>query len=217
MGNANGLALAEGLRHNHTLRTFKSDSEDFSASATRDALRHALDYNFIVLDLDIGQYESSDLDFEESVQRNRELLRTWRVLASLARCGICWGLQSLTFSDFRCQLFSYFMPLACTLKPRFFSVADSQRVEPCIMATPGRASVDVGLAHEISQSSAKPLNAEVTPQQHLRDDVEQEVTMMLAEAGDEVELLLCEAVDLAQTLQLSKAELFEDELCYIIL
>ena len=35
---------------------------------------------------------------------------------------------------------------------------------------------------------------------------------MLAEAGDEVELQLCEAVDLAQTLQLSKAELFEDEL-----
>ena len=57
----------------------------------------------------------------------------------------------------------------------------------------------------------------MTPQQHLRDDVEQEVKMMLAEAGDEVELLLCEAVDLAQTLQLSKAELFEDELCYIIL
>ena len=52
----------------------------------------------------------------------------------------------------------------------------------------------------------------MTPQQHLRDDVEQEVKMMLAEAGDEEDLSQCEAADLAQTLQLSKAEPFEDEL-----
>ena len=76
MGNASGLALAEALRHNHTLRTSKSDLEDLSAAAIRDALRHALDYNFIFMDLEIGQYESSVWDFEESLQCNRELLRT---------------------------------------------------------------------------------------------------------------------------------------------
>ena len=69
--------------------------------------------------------------------------------------GIFWGLQSLTISDFHGPLFSYFMPLVCTLKPQFFSVVDRRRVESCIMATPGRASVDVGPVHDIPQSFGK--------------------------------------------------------------
>jgi len=103
------------------------------------------------------------------------------------------------------------MPSGCTLRPRYFSTASGKSVDVHSSTLLTREIVEVGGGRAAPQSEATP-PPNTAPEQHVRDDVEQDVKVMLAEARDDGELLEREAGDLARALVLSKPETIREDL-----
>jgi hypothetical protein len=206
-----GIAMAEALKQtalqSFALHAYRTQISDQTGIAMAGALKH----NHTLLTCQTSPDFGSD-GMAPFLCRNMELLQMWRALAALARRGEVAGLRNLVSYDFRRQLLSYFMAPGCTASPRYFSTAVDGKLQPCVTVELAHVSAYIGASHTPSQAASSVPLAAGASERHLRDEVEQDVKVMLATTRDEQELLEREAAELAQALQLSKAELPKEEL-----
>jgi len=180
-------------------------------AATGMALVEALHDNCSIVEVQVPSNRACTDAIAKLLTRNRELVSAWQALAALARCGHLWGFRTLTGNDFRASLLSFFMAPGCTATPRFFGTAASRRCEVCTESVPVPAGVGAGISNSLPSVQAVAAHVAVAAEQVSRDEVEQEVKTVLAMTQDEEELLNREADDLAMALQLSKADLIQEE------
>ena len=111
MDDATAVAMAEALKHNATLQSFRiySHCSDASSHVLTDVFEHNVTLQCFCIPF--------QLDDGEGIRRNDTIRIQRHALTAVARCSSGTGFHCLSEKIFRNKVFTFFLPALCKVKP----------------------------------------------------------------------------------------------------